>query len=208
MLQFLKKLFCTDHDYEITRIRTKGAREGTIMVDLVCKNCGSGIVTFHDLTETERIEFRNPQVEELLIKQGYLVRKKGKILFNPHRQEEVEVEEMVALAIKLKNKNRFDEAQSIYDSILARDPDNELVLINKAVLLRNKQNIGDAIKIYDKLLKKYPKNFGALANKGIALADIMKYKEAIELYDQALEIKPDDEIIKCHKKGFIKVVIL
>jgi hypothetical protein len=80
MFNFLKSLFCRNHDYVITHIKAEGLRKGTIIVDLVCKKCGSAMQTFHDLTETEDIRFRHPQVEDLLFKQGYLEKKNGKLL--------------------------------------------------------------------------------------------------------------------------------
>ena len=78
--KLLKSVFCKNHDYVITYIRTEGFEEGTMIIDLSCKKCGSTIPTFHDLTETEDISYRNPQVEELLFKQGYLEKKNGKFL--------------------------------------------------------------------------------------------------------------------------------
>ncbi len=78
---FLKSLFCRNHDYMIAYVKTDGLREGTMIVDLVCKKCGSAMQTFHDLTEIEEISFRHPMVEELLFKQGYLENKKGKLVF-------------------------------------------------------------------------------------------------------------------------------
>ena len=117
------------------------------------------------------------------------------VITPPPTQEELEIGEMINVAIQLKNQGRFEEALSIYDSILQKEPDNEMALINKAVLLKNTDKIGEAIKIYDKILKKDPHNFGALANKGAALACIFKYKEAIEFYDKALKIQPDEQMV-------------
>lgn len=74
-----KSNFCKNHDYVISDVKTKGLREGTMMVDLLCKKCGSKITTFHDLTETEDISYRNPGVEGLLLKQGYIEKKNGKM---------------------------------------------------------------------------------------------------------------------------------
>jgi hypothetical protein len=77
----LKSFFCRNHEYMITHVKTDELREGTMIVDLVCKKCGSAMQTFHDLTETEEISFRHPHIEELLFKQGYLEKKNGKLLF-------------------------------------------------------------------------------------------------------------------------------
>lgn len=76
----LKSIFCTNHDYIITHIKTGSLRKGTMIIDLLCKKCGSTMQTFHDLTETEEISFRHPQVEELLFKQGYMEKKNGKLM--------------------------------------------------------------------------------------------------------------------------------
>lgn len=75
---FLRSLFCMNHDYVITYVKTEGLRQGTMIIDLVCKKCGSAMQTFHDLTETEEISFRHPHVEELLFKQGYLEKRKDR----------------------------------------------------------------------------------------------------------------------------------
>lgn len=80
MLRFLKSLFC-NHRYVISHI-TPLTRKGTMMAHLVCLDCSCTMDTFHDLTETEEIMFRHPEVEEQLIRQGFVEKKGNKLLLH------------------------------------------------------------------------------------------------------------------------------
>lgn len=76
-MRFLKSLFCK-HDYSISSVDAL-EREGTMIVHIFCKKCKQLMDTLHDLTETEEIQFRNSTVENLLKKEGYLVKKNKKV---------------------------------------------------------------------------------------------------------------------------------
>jgi hypothetical protein len=68
----LSKFKGCDHTYAILGVQTKNMRKGTMVLQLVCTKCGEKIETFHDLTETEKPEFRQPVIEELLEKNGFI----------------------------------------------------------------------------------------------------------------------------------------
>lgn len=60
------------------------------------------------------------------------------------------------LGICLKQQNKFDEANKIYNQIIKRDPDNLAALYNKAMLCEAKSEPGEAIKLLERALKKDP----------------------------------------------------
>lgn len=105
------------HRYIITDIMTNGLREGTILVWLRCKDdgCGHSMQTFHDLTETERVIFRNPQVENLLIEQGYL-KKEKQILSETEKNSSIKI---IGLREQYQKK--------LYSAYMERNRQNDLV---------------------------------------------------------------------------------
>ena len=77
IIDTIKSFFCK-HDYTILNINPL-ERKGTLIITLRCKKCKQGMPTFHDFTETEELMFRNPKLEELMLKEGYLkIGKNGK----------------------------------------------------------------------------------------------------------------------------------
>ena len=83
LLTTIKSLGCK-HSYKFDDVFPTEHRPGTLLVIIKCDKCGKTDQIFHDLTETERPVFRQPHVEEMLFKLGYLTTKKnGEIVFNP-----------------------------------------------------------------------------------------------------------------------------
>ena len=88
-----KKQKSCNHNFSVIKyVKTLGLRKGTMIIELSCKNCGLMTQTFHDLTETEDKRFRNPKLEELLIKQCYIKKKDEKLpkFFNNEKKSFLE----------------------------------------------------------------------------------------------------------------------
>ncbi|MCX6772934.1 MAG: hypothetical protein NTV88_04150 [Candidatus Micrarchaeota archaeon] len=82
ILTGIKSLLC-NHVYQFDSVFPTGMRIGALRVNFKCEKCGKTTWTFHDLTETEKPIFRQPHIEQMLFRLGYLTKKKnGEVVFN------------------------------------------------------------------------------------------------------------------------------
>jgi tetratricopeptide (TPR) repeat protein len=95
-------------------------------------------------------------------------------------------------------EGKYEEALTIYDSIINENPFNVEALLRKGICLyylgrRNNSSEfhEESIKMYDKVLKLEPKNKRALHMKGVAYFYLGKMALANEYYDKVLEIDPN-----------------
>jgi len=72
ILEAIKQHLCSHRRFSITSIQTEGFPKGSMLVFFKCADCDKRFSAFHDLTETERPEFRTPFIERMLIQQGFL----------------------------------------------------------------------------------------------------------------------------------------
>lgn len=80
----------------------------------------------------------------------------------------------------LRNISEYEKAITVYDKILAIDPDNTIALNDKGLCLMNLKKHQLAIdECFDETLAIDPKNVYALQNKGAALYDLGRYEESI-----------------------------
>jgi len=103
----------------------------------------------------------------------------------------------------LYKKKNFEEALKAYDEAMEIDPENVMILSNKAAVYIEMNNTDKAIEICTDLLEKSPKGFpyenkaklysriaGAHVKKGDFEAAVASYKKAqIEFFDKAVERK-------------------
>ncbi len=96
-------------------------------------------------------------------------------------------------------EKRFLEALHGYDIMLNEDPDNALVLRNKASVLRSMERYAEALSTCDAALAALVRSprFGndiavsVWRNKASAYRSLRRFAEAIDAYDHALAIEPD-----------------
>ncbi len=70
--------------------------------------------TFHDLTETEDMNYRNPGIEELLIQQGYLERKNGKLISHLSSTKESPESYSTTITTYESDKTAFNEVVKMF----------------------------------------------------------------------------------------------
>lgn len=90
----------------------------------------------------------------------------------------------------------YEQAESYFDTALAKDPDNPEILTNKGAALAKQGKFGAAIEHYNLALKKDPKFVSALNNKANVLADTGKLEDAIVLYNKILDMDQTNDIAK------------
>lgn len=102
-------------------------------------------------------------------------------------------EGMGAALMRLCN---YEQAESYFESALAKDPYSPEILTNKGSALAKQGRFGAAIEHYNLALKKDPKFASALNNKANALAETGKLEEAITIYNKILDEDSSHEIAK------------
>ncbi len=93
-------------------------------------------------------------------------------------------------AIRLAQEGKLDEAVVCYDRALASDPDNDLLLNNKAIVLISLGRYEDSLVCSEKATRINPYDAGVWINKGMALEKLGRYPEAIDALEQSIAINP------------------
>ena len=86
----------------------------------------------------------------------------------------------------------YKEAEMLVDHRLAKNPNCERSLFQKAFIMHLKDEYSKIIHREDKVLVTDPLNVNALINKGFALANIGLEEEALRVVNKALEIDPEN----------------
>ena len=103
-----------------------------------------------------------------------------------------EAEDLFNDGYNLLEQERYEEAITYFDKVLAIDPNDIDALVNKGNSLDELDKHEEAINHYDKVLAIDPDDTDALGNKGGGLNDLGKYHEAITYIDKVLAIDPND----------------
>ncbi len=94
-------------------------------------------------------------------------------------------------AISLHRANRFQDANQLYQRILAIDPMHFDALQLSALLQRQIGNIEAALQLFDQALQIDRTNAAVFNNLGNTLRLCRRLEEALSSYDEAIRIKPD-----------------
>ncbi len=118
------------------------------------------------------------------------------------------VDMVQAKAQLLASLERYDEALTNYDKMVAFRPDDEGIALGRAELLLRMDRIDESVDQYRKVVKRWPESALALNALGYTLADrTEQYKEAEKLIRKALKYDPDSPAIidslgwVLHKRG-------
>lgn len=99
------------------------------------------------------------------------------------------------LALYLQSHGEPEEALQHYDTLLMEQPDNYMVLFNKAyvnfVYLQDNET---ALELFDRTLEVNPNYLDALYNKGRVLERMGKYSDAMLLYKEVLKRQNDYQL--------------
>ncbi len=94
------------------------------------------------------------------------------------------------------NKQQYQQAASIYGTVLTKDPDNSTAAFNLGNTYYRTNKPDDAINVYDKAIEHSSDNSvkaRAYYNKGVALQKQNKLPDCIEAYKNGLKLTPQDE---------------
>src|SRR3989344_4750576 len=102
-----------------------------------------------------------------------------------------ELDELNDKGLDLMHNEKYEEAISMFDEIIEKDPSYIYAYSNKGLVLENLERYDEALESFDKVLEIDPNSVIALYNKGLLLNDLERYREAIPYLDRALAVEPD-----------------
>ena len=86
---------------------------------------------------------------------------------------------------------RFGEALTAYDRLLAFEPRHFEAHYNRGVVLSQQQRHKEALASLDLALALQPNAAAVHFNRGVVLAELERHREALESYDRILELDPN-----------------
>ena len=95
-------------------------------------------------------------------------------------------------AFALHQQGQFSPAQSLYQQVLAQQPQHFDALHLLGVIAYQNRNLTQAVALIEQALQIRPLVASAHANLGLALQDLGRRDEALQHYDQALALQPED----------------
>ncbi len=101
---------------------------------------------------------------------------------------------MVALFMKglgLHQNGRLEEARTIYEDVLLKDPKHFDALHLSGVIAMQRQNPELAFELIGNALKINPNNAAAHSNYGNALKELTRFDDALNSYEKAIKLDPD-----------------
>jgi len=107
------------------------------------------------------------------------------------QQIDTDLDELNDKGLDLMHNEKYEEAISIFDEIIEKDPSYIYAYSNKGLVLENLERYDEALESFDKVLEIDPNYVIALYNKGLLLNDLERYREAIPYLDRALAVEPD-----------------
>jgi len=103
-------------------------------------------------------------------------------------------------------KGEYNQAISIYDSILEIAPNNISTLKMKAIALSNLGYHERSLKEFFKILQYKPNDVIALTGMGVGFGNLGEYQEAKYYFEKASIENPDSIIINNYKEFIDKVI--
>ncbi|WP_276502947.1 tetratricopeptide repeat protein [Terrimonas pollutisoli] len=110
--------------------------------------------------------------------------------------QEQEIEREIQKANELYKQQQYQQAETAYNEVLKKDPDNSTAKYNRALALQKQGKSGEAIKVFNDVAFKtddHQLKSKAYYNKGAILSGQQNLEESIEAYKNALRQNPDDK---------------
>jgi tetratricopeptide (TPR) repeat protein/S1-C subfamily serine protease len=95
-------------------------------------------------------------------------------------------------ALALHSLQRYSEALKTISTAISLEPNDNILVNEKALLLKELRRYPEAISEYDQMIKKEPKSAWIYYNRGLAKYDLGDRKEAINDFGLAIQFKPQD----------------
>ncbi|MEQ3747007.1 MAG: tetratricopeptide repeat protein [Henriciella sp.] len=93
-------------------------------------------------------------------------------------------------AVSAQAMGDLDHARSLYDRVIAIQPEYAEARNRRATIFLAEQNYSEALRDVNEALRLEPRHFGAWGGLGSVLESLGSKDEALEAYQQALEIYP------------------
>jgi tetratricopeptide (TPR) repeat protein len=106
---------------------------------------------------------------------------------------------LFAQGLALHRAGRLDEAENIYQQVLAAQPGHFDSLHLVGVIAMQRGNHARAVLQIDVALERDPDNVPALNNRGNALNELERFDEALASFDRALSLRPDLAETHCNR---------
>ncbi len=107
------------------------------------------------------------------------------------RPTAIDITSWLVEAFALHRAGRLTEAESIYEKIVAAQPDHFDCLHLLGVIAYERGEFARALDQIDRLLAKQPDHGLALNHRGLALMALQRFEEALASYDRAIAVQPD-----------------
>ena len=107
-------------------------------------------------------------------------------------------------ALALHREGRLDEAEQIYDNVLAGDPDHFEALNLLGMLNHQQGRSADALRMIAAALKAKPAAADARMNYGVILLALERHEEALASFDQVLAMHGDDAVLHYNRGNALK----
>lgn len=109
------------------------------------------------------------------------------IMFSANSFAQTEIEKIIKEGISLHDKGNFKGAVTLYNKVLAKDPNSTIALAELANTYLALKDYGNAIRYSDKVIDQKKENLLlAYMVKGTALDELNKSDEAITVYQEGL----------------------
>ncbi|MBU3558524.1 tetratricopeptide repeat protein [Polynucleobacter sp. Nonnen-W13] len=106
-------------------------------------------------------------------------------------QQENQIPDLIDQGLAFHQEGRLEEAQAIYQMVLAKEANQFDALQLLGVLLIQTKQFTSALHFLTKALQIKPDYVEALFNRGLALKELHRLEEALASYDKAIAIKLD-----------------
>jgi predicted TPR repeat methyltransferase len=110
-------------------------------------------------------------------------------------QDEIKVEDAVLGAQQLQRAGKLDQAENIYQAILAAFPDEPNTLHFLGILRHQQGRNDEAVALIRRAAEGLPGDSGPWLNLGNVLLETQRFDEAVDAYKQASELAPDNILI-------------
>jgi tetratricopeptide (TPR) repeat protein len=107
-------------------------------------------------------------------------------------------------ALTLHRAGRLDDADRIYDAILAADPHHVNALHLSGVLKHQQGRSVEALRLVAAALRAKPGSVDALASHGVILDALDRHEEALASFDRALAERADDAALHYNRGNALK----
>ncbi|MBW8778575.1 MAG: tetratricopeptide repeat protein, partial [Burkholderiales bacterium] len=109
------------------------------------------------------------------------------------REVTMTLEEALAYAVRHHQAGELDEAQTIYEAVLQRQPDRVDVLNWLGILRHQRGDIAGAVAVMQRVVELQPQADGAWNNLGNVLLRLERMDEAREAFKRSLELAPSPQ---------------